>query len=78
MDAVADMVVKQHVGRRSFVGFHWVVQDLKHRTSRTDLSLRIVDPHKIVGVDTQLSMKSEMNRNGSYRTAKGPSYSLRC
>jgi hypothetical protein len=78
MDAVADMVVEQHVGRVSFVDFHSVVQDLKHRMSRMDLNLRIVVPHKIVGIDTRLSMKSEMNRNGSYRTAKEPSCNLRC
>jgi hypothetical protein len=65
------MAVKH--GRASFVDSHLLVQDLKHRTSRKDLNLRIVVPHKLVALGSWVNRKFVVSRNGSYRTAKEPS-----
>jgi hypothetical protein len=73
LDAAADMVVEQYVGQVFSVDFHWVVQDSKRRTSHMDLKLRIVVPHKLVEGGNRTNMKSVASRNGSCRTAKGPS-----
>jgi len=72
MDAEAGMVAMPCTAPVFFADLHWV-PDLRSRLSRKDLRLKILARRKIVEPGSRLNKETAVRRNGSCRTAKGPS-----
>lgn len=67
---VADKAAIQRAHPLVLAGFHLAMLDLKRRTSRKDLTLRILGLRMSSVVGSLVSKMLMENRSGSFRTAK--------